>query len=531
MRGSMLILNPIQWFGSLVLGLADEGHSVMSAALPFSPIKLTVLIVWVYICVYLVQFVQFSPLVPKQYKPAAYIGMLLAGPVLFLVLVVIDAAKKSGSGSFNFFESIRHYLGTVRYTSHKDPTAIQLFDSSGRNINEIYGHSQSKRQAKRILSVTEEIVSEALEQRASDILIDGRDESVYTIRFRIDGVLHIAREMPTETCKAVLNSIKAVSSMDISEKRRPQDGAFMAKKEDMTASFRVASAGALMGEKLSVRVLNQNAGALRLRDVGITKKQYVILQKALKQPAGMILMCGPTGSGKTTTLYAMLNEIDRSTRNVITVEDPIEAMLPNASQLEVNTKAGITFAKVLRSILRQDPDVICVGEIRDEETAEIALRAAQTGHLVLATIHCDSNASAVVRLLDLDISSVLMASGLSLLISQRLVRKLCKQCKRPARLSESLKHEFQDKKIDCSKMFEAVGCEACRGTGYSGRTAICDPMVVTDDVKSDIAENKLYVAELRSKGNKQGKVHLRREGLKRVAAGITSLDELKRVVG
>ena len=185
----------------------------------------------------------------------------------------------------------------------------------------------------------------------------------------------------------------------------------------MTASFRVATAGALMGEKLSIRVLNQNAGSFRLREVGVTKKQHALLQDAIKMPSGMILMCGPTGSGKTTTLYALLNEIDRSTRNVITVEDPIEAMLPNASQIEVNPKADITFAKVLRSILRQDPDVICVGEIRDEETAEIALRAAQTGHLVLATIHCDSNAAAIVRLLDLGVTPNLMATGLSLPLS------------------------------------------------------------------------------------------------------------------
>jgi type II secretory ATPase GspE/PulE/Tfp pilus assembly ATPase PilB-like protein len=245
----------------------------------------------------------------------------------------------------------------------------------------------------------------------------------------------------------------------------------------------------------------------------------------------MILMCGPTGSGKTTTLYAMLNEIDQLTRNVITVEDPIEAVLPTASQIEINPKADITFAKTLRSVLRQDPDVICVGEIRDEETAEIALRASQTGHLVLATIHCDSNATALVRLLDLGISPILLSSGLSLLISQRLTRILCKHCKRPAQLSDDLIRKFQQKDIDHTKIFEPAGCRRCEGTGYFGRTAVCDIMVVNDQLKADILNNKGVIAELRTRDSKKDWIKLRKDGLRKVAAGITSLEELKRVVG
>jgi type II secretory ATPase GspE/PulE/Tfp pilus assembly ATPase PilB-like protein len=227
----------------------------------------------------------------------------------------------------------------------------------------------------------------------------------------------------------------------------------------------------------------------------------------------------------------MLNEIDRFTHNVITVEDPIEATLPEASQIEINPKADITFANTLRSVLRQDPDVICVGEIRDEETAEIALRASQTGHLVLATIHCDSNATALVRLLDLGISPVLLSSGLSLLCSQRLLRKLCTNCKQPVELSQDLIDKFQRKGIECSNIFEATGCRYCDDTGYSGRTAVCDLLVITDHMKSDIANNTISITELRTEGAKKDKSHMRREGLKRVAAGITSLEELKRVIG
>jgi type II secretory ATPase GspE/PulE/Tfp pilus assembly ATPase PilB-like protein len=245
----------------------------------------------------------------------------------------------------------------------------------------------------------------------------------------------------------------------------------------------------------------------------------------------MILMCGPTGSGKTTTMYAMLNEIDRMTRNVITVEDPIEAVLPQASQIEINPKADITFAKTLRNILRQDPDVICIGEIRDEETAEIALRAAQTGHLVLATVHCDSNAMALIRLLDLGVSPILLSSGLNLLVSQRLMRKLCENCKRPAKLSPALIAEFTKKRISYKGMCEAKGCERCEETGYFGRMAICDPLVISDELRANIADNTALVSELRIEGKRRDKVKLRQQGLKRVTLGLTSLAELKRVIG
>ncbi|MBN2182135.1 MAG: Flp pilus assembly complex ATPase component TadA, partial [Sedimentisphaerales bacterium] len=291
----------------------------------------------------------------------------------------------------------------------------------------------------------------------------------------------------------------------------------------------VASAGVVNGEKLSIRILNRDAGTFTLTDIGITKKQYSLIRDALKKPSGMILLCGPTGSGKTTTMYAMLNEIDRHTRNVITVEDPIEAILPTASQIEINPKADITFAKTLRSVLRQDPDVICVGEIRDEETAEIVLRAAQTGHLVLATIHCDSNKAALIRLIDLGISPVLLTSGLNMLLSQRLVRRLCKYCKEPASLSQNIIHDFQKVGLDHTNVCRSKGCKKCEGTGYFGRTAVCDIQLLTEELKADITGGEGTMTELKKEGKMKSK--LRKEGLKKVAVGITSLEELKRVVG
>ncbi len=506
--------------------------------LPFNPVKLILLIAWVYLCLYFVQLVQFSPLVPKKYKSIAHILTLFTGPLLLLILFLTDAAKKSSVSGESIFLLIKQQVSNIianirsrRPGPDKDESAIRLLDSSGNELKEIYGHSDAKRQDSHVLDLTEKIIADSLDLRASDILIDPKDESIYTIRLRIDGVLRILKKLDVETSKAIVNSIKAVSGMDISEKRRPQDGAFIAKMAETITSFRVASAGVVNGEKLSIRVLNQNAGTFKLSDVGLSNKQYSIIKNAINKPNGMILVCGPTGSGKTTTMYAMLNRIDRFTRNVITVEDPIEAVLPQASQIEINPKADITFAKTLRSILRQDPDVICVGEIRDEETAEIALRAAQTGHLVLATIHCDSNATAIVRLLDLGVSPLLLSSGLSLLASQRLLRLLCEHCKRPARLPQALIQDFQTKGINYSNMCEAVGCKYCAGTGYRGRIAILDPLVITDQLRVDIAKNQALITELKTEGARKDKSNLRREALRKVISGITSLQELKRVIG
>ncbi len=507
-----------------------------SADLGFNPIRLILLVGWVYLCLYLVQRANFSPLVPKDYRTLANVVTLFTGPFLLLILFVLDAAKKTRGTGDSFLQVLRRQIQQVLAAVHSDrddapeDSALRLVDTSGRSIDEIFGHGDTKHEDARILDLTEATVADALERRASDILIDAKDESTYTIRLRVDGTLRIVKELPGELSRSLINSIKAVAGMDIAERRRPQDGGFMAKKGTQTASFRVASAGALHGEKLSIRVLNKDAGAFTLSDLGLSERQRTTLASQIARPAGMILICGPTGSGKTTTMYALLNEIDRFTRNVITVEDPIEAVLPQASQIEINPKADITFANALRSVLRQDPDVICVGEIRDEETAETTLRAAQTGHLVLATLHSESNATALIRLLDLGISPLLLSAGLSLVISQRLLRCLCGHCKAPAHLSDSQIEEFGRKNIDPAGIFEAVGCKRCDRTGYNGRMAICDLMVVDDALKAEMAKSKSLFDKLRAEGI-QSHSGLRKQGLKKVMAGITSLDELKRVVG
>ncbi len=506
-------------------------------ALPFSVAKLLMLVGWVYACLYTIQHLQFNPLVPERARTLANVAGLFLGPILYLFLLITDSIFNYSGVETGFVGRLKDGVQTgitklkSLESSSKSTREILLLHSSGKEIREVYGGEKIAKEDRQILSLTDNIIFDALAEQASDILIDPKDDSTYSVRLRVDGMLRTVQQIDFEQCQAVINSIKAVSGMDISEKRRPQDGAFSAKTAERGFSFRVASAGVMHGEKLSIRVLNFNAGSTKLESVGLSNIQLKTIKDYLLKPSGMILLCGPTGCGKTTTLYAMLNEIDLFSRNVITVEDPIECVIPDASQIEINQRADITFAKSLRSILRQDPDVICVGEIRDEETASIALRASQTGHLVMATIHSSSNASALMRLMDLGVSPLLIASGLNLLVSQRLVRKLCENCRQPAKLTEKQIECFKKNNVNYSNLCSADGCDFCNSTGYKGRTAIGDIMIVDTNLKNAIADSKLPVEEMRSKGDQKGITNMRKEGLKKVFAGITSLEELQRVTG
>jgi general secretion pathway protein E len=530
MQGSLLT--------NLLLEGAHQSRFILAEALSFNPIKLLFLVVWVYIGLFFVQRVEFSTVIPKERKPLLNVLTLFLGPIPLLWYLVADILKVPAGQRAGFMDALKERflavserIKSIDIMGGKRESKIKLMDSSGTELKEIYGHGKIRKQDSHILNLTESIIFNALQDRASDILIDPKGDSLYTIRFRVDGVLREIDRLAADQCQAVINSIKAISNMDISERRRPQDGAFTAKAEDEAISFRVASAGVLNGEKLSIRVLKQDASIYTVESIGLSEKQRNIIEAAIGKPSGMILMCGPTGSGKTTTLYAILNKIDFYTRNVITVEDPIEYVLPNTSQIEVNPKAGITFAKSLRSILRQDPDVIVVGEIRDEETAVIALQAAQTGHLVLATIHSNSTASAMIRLLDLGITTLMMATGLNLIVSQRLVRRLCSYCKAPAKLTPAQIRDFEKRKVNYANIKEAVGCENCFQTGYYGRVGIYDILSLDDALRAGITNNKLPIEELRKDGDQRGKSNLQKQGLLRVVTGITSMEEIARVVG
>jgi len=508
--------------------------SLPDTQLLFNPFRLALIIVWFYLCLYIVQRYQPSPLLPAKYRPVCNLLLFLTGPLFLFVLIVVDIVRNAEKRGFSFAETLKMVLGRANTDGRRrglvgtrGESSLILLNTSGKSFSEVYGAGGDNHST---LRVAEDIIRQAVQLYASDILIDPVSSTTYTVRFRVDGSLRNIDEVDAPVGIAVINSIKAISDMDIAEKRRPQDGAFIAKTLEGSISFRAASAGVLHGEKLSLRLLNQSSGPTKLKHIGLNIEHYNILSQIVHRQNGMILVCGPTGSGKSTTLYTMLREIDFSTRNVITIEDPIEYVLPQASQIEINPKADITFANTLRSVLRQDPDVISIGEIRDQETANIALQASQTGHLVLATLHSNSNISALVRLLDLGIKPLLLASALNVIISQRLMRKLCVHCKRSASLVDSQIINLKSRHIDPQLIMQAGGCKSCGGTGYLGRTAVFDVMILDDDIKGQIIDEKISIGDLNKHGDQQCKTIMQKQGMKLALNGETSLSEVKKIV-
>jgi type II secretory ATPase GspE/PulE/Tfp pilus assembly ATPase PilB-like protein len=506
--------------------------------LSFSLTKVFFFVGWFCLCLYSVKRSDDSPLVTDQYRYLSNLGALIVGPLALFVLFVADVVKQIYHGQMTLLEVPKYTLDAVMSqparvkarVSAKVPE-IELLDTAGRRFADVYSRqNQDHSETQQVARYTEQMVLTAIQGRASDILIDPQGDSTYLIRFRIDGFLRQHEQLDAKRCNAVINSLKAISGMDIAEKRRPQDGAFMAKLPNGQVYFRMASSGVIGGEKLAVRVLDQTRGVMTLPEIGFTPDQVKTLTGIIEQPQGMVLICGPTGSGKTTTLYAMLNKINFGERNVVSIEDPIEHAFNGISQIEVNTKAGVTFAASLRSILRQDPDVICIGEIRDAETAGIAIQAAQTGHLVMATLHASSNMAAIVRLMDLGVRPLLLASALNIIISQRLIRQLCEYCKGPAELSQSQMEYCAQNNLNATQILQAKGCGICGGTGYYGRTAIMDIMYMNDHIRTVLCNNTLTPGDLKQKGDKQFHTTLRLMGMKKVITGMTTLSEVKRVV-
>ena len=378
-----------------------------------------------------------------------------------------------------------------------------------------------------------ELVYDAVLRRSTDIHLEPTAEQL-SVRYRIDGILHAAEPFDRPTGDAVINVFKVLGALDISEKRKPQDGSFSAKLEGRDLEFRIATSGSKGGEKMVMRILDAAAGVSRLEDSGMRPKLVSEIRTTVTQPHGMFLVCGPTGSGKTTTLYASLREIDRFQKNIITVEDPIEYHLDNITQMEINTKSGQTFAGSLRSILRQDPDVIMIGEIRDQETATIACQAATTGHMVFSTVHANDTVTALFRLLDLGVEPFMIASALSAVLGQRLVRVLCETCKEPYKPKPEFlkKANLPADKVDVFYRKPAEPeqvCPQCGGTGYLGRTGIFELLVITEPMRDMIRENPSMNA-IKAEARKNGMIYMQEDGLRQVIQGKTSIDELLRVV-
>jgi type II secretory ATPase GspE/PulE/Tfp pilus assembly ATPase PilB-like protein len=380
-----------------------------------------------------------------------------------------------------------------------------------------------------VVKALDMIITQAVRDRASDVHIEPLDDTV-RVRYRIDGVLQHAATLPKGVHSALVSRIKVMAGMDIAERRRPQDGHFNLRVNNEEVDFRIASIDTAYGEKVVLRVLNKAASILSLPDLGFTPDSLQVFQQLLASPYGMIMVSGPTGSGKTTTLYAALQTLDASVLNVMTVEDPIEYRFKGINQIQVNEQAGITFAGGLRAMMRMDPDVILLGEIRDAETATVAVNAALTGHLVLTTIHANDAAAAVLRLIDLGVEPFLATSAIVGSVAQRLVRKVCQYCKTTSRAPELEAAAYAlEMGTPRAEFSIGRGCNMCARSGYSGRLGVFELMTMNDRIRK-LLQTNATVEEVRAEAVQGGMVPLRRDGMLKARDGLTTPREIMRNV-
>ena len=376
------------------------------------------------------------------------------------------------------------------------------------------------------------LISQAIADRASDIHIEPAEHDL-RVRYRIDGVLHEMQRAPRSVQNGVISRLKIMSDIDIAERRKPQDGRLSVLHDSRKIDLRVATLPTVYGEKIVMRILDNSSTSLSLQDLHLLDRNAAVYRASYEKPYGMILVTGPTGSGKSTTLYTTLNAVSKPEINVITVEDPVEYRLEGINQVQVNPKAGLTFASALRSILRSDPDVVLIGEIRDQETAQIAIEASLTGHLVLSTLHTNDAPSAVTRLIEMDIEPFLVGSALDCVVAQRLARRLCDRCKAPYQPEVhemvGLRVGFDPSQHALPTLYRPVGCQACANTGYRGRIALHEVMAVSEEIER-LAVARASSAEIQRVAVEQGMLTLRFDGWMKAHLGLTSIDEILRVV-
>ena len=381
-----------------------------------------------------------------------------------------------------------------------------------------------------VIKLVNGMLSDAVKKGASDIHVEPY-EKVFRIRFRIDGVLYDAMRPPIKFKNAIISRLKIMSKLDIAERRLPQDGRIKIKMErDRDVDFRVSVLPTLFGEKVVLRLLDKSTLQLDMTRLGFEEEDLENFRKAIRQPFGIALVTGPTGSGKTTTLYSALNELNKVTENISTAEDPVEYNLMGINQVQIHEEIGLTFANALRAFLRQDPDIILVGEIRDYETAEIAVKAALTGHLVLSTLHTNDAPSTVNRLLNMGIEPFLISSSVILILAQRLVRKICPECKTSVTLPEQALIDLgiEPKEIHDIPLYKGTGCKNCSDTGFKGRMAVYEVMPVDEKFKELILKGASN-AELKSEAIKSGMSTLRKSAVKKMKQGLTTVEEVLRI--
>lgn len=378
-----------------------------------------------------------------------------------------------------------------------------------------------------VLKLIETVMKTVIVSGGSDVHIEPTQNSCI-IRSRIDGILSETFIFDKDVYPPLSSRLKLLANIDIAEKRKPQDGRFSAKIMGKEYDFRISTLPILNGESIVIRILDKSKAMIKLENLGMYQKNYNKFSQAMKAPYGIIFVTGPTGSGKTTTLYAALNAIKSVQTKIITVEDPVEYQLNLTFQSQVNEKAGLTFASALRSILRQDPDIIMIGEVRDQETLRIAIQAALTGHLVFSTLHTNDSISAVTRILDMGIESYLVSGALVAIEAQRLIRKLCIYCKKPISLSDSMYKDLKSLLPNEYQFYKSVGCERCSNTGFKGREMVSEILLISEKIASMIAKGESKEA-LAIQAEKEGFINMYKDGVLKAAKGITSIDEILRV--
>ncbi len=444
-----------------------------------------------------------------------------------------------------FSDIMQYYTGTDMALKK----AIVSLKEESEDIAEIKKEKKSNQgvetfQDTPIAKLVDVIVRHALDGSASDIHIEPIDES-FRVRFRVDGILRSQLVFPLEVGRAVISRIKILSNLKIDEKRKPQDGRFRFESEDgRVVDLRVSSLPVLDGEKIAMRMLDKSTGLSDIEKLGLCGRNRSILEEAIHKPFGIILITGPTGSGKSTTLYAFLQILNKEERNIITLEDPIEYYIEGVNQSQIKPEIDYTFASGLRSILRQDPNVIMVGEVRDNETAELVIHAALTGHLILSTLHTNDAIGAIPRLIDMGVEFFLLASSLEAVAAQRLVRRICEDCRVEFPLTEFQKNHIQelfnainpkevaDYGLDPKQpiiFYQGKGCENCNQSGYRGRVAIYEVIAVNDELRDMIFDHKVNETEIQKAAARQGMMNMKQDGILKALKGITTLAEIELV--
>ena len=380
-----------------------------------------------------------------------------------------------------------------------------------------------------IIRFVNSLLFQAVKEKASDIHLECFEKEV-SVRFRKDGILHEITSVPKKLQASVISRVKIMAELDIAEKRKPQDGRIRVKVAGRDVDVRISTVPTTWGESVVMRLLDRSSVLLSLEDLGLKGEKLKVVESLIRRPHGIVLVTGPTGSGKTTSLYAALERINSPDKKIITVEDPVEYQIQGINQIQVNSKVNLSFANGLRSILRQDPDVILVGEIRDRETADIAIHASLTGHLVFSTLHTNDSASAITRLIDMEIEPFLVASSLMAVIAQRLLRFLCSSCKEPYEPTEDEIEKVSIKRdqLKDGVLYRAKGCDKCFDMGYSGRSAIFEMLIIDDDIRN-LTLGNVDSGQIKRKAIEHGMTTLRMDGAKHIINGLTSVDEVVRV--